>query len=107
MDWFESISIDEECFLKVIDEKTAQINAFSKRHKPFRIVYESIRLSETMDAEFVKFSLAVTSDFEVKNERQALRFCQEMKAAAEEIEAMNRSRYIVHRPPRQNGGPRR
>ena len=103
--YYYTVSIDENEMVALLDDLRERINAFSKRRRPFSVVVTQEQLDENMAAQVARFHLVVTPDFVVKNERQALQFCEHMKEAAEEIQAMNEANYVVVPPPSRHGGP--
>lgn len=108
--WCYTLSLDAESLKEAVEDLTNKANTAFKKTKPFRIIVEEEPMKETlgesMGGSFVRFSLAVTPNFTVKNERQAMRFCQLMKEAAEEVEKMNAANYVLVPPADRRGGPR-
>jgi len=95
-------SVTQDTLNEDIERLTNELNSFSRKYNPFRIVMEQEQIDPEMDAYVLRFSLAVTSDFEVK-ERHAYDFVNRLKGAAIEVEKMNESNYTLVRPPRKQG----
>lgn len=104
--YYYTISIDQEGIDEEVEALIGRVNAPFKKRKPFSIVTTEEQMCETMAAKVARFHLVVTPDFVVKSERQAWAFCQNMRAAAEEVQAMNDANYVITPPPSKRMGGR-
>lgn len=95
--------ISPEELQRDVDDLTQRVNSFSRKYSPFRIVVEQERLDPNMDFDVCRFSLATTSEFEVRDSK-AVDFIGKLKDAAAEVERMNESNYHIVLPPRKTPG---
>ena len=101
--YYYTISIDSAEMEEILRDLDERINAFSKRRKPFSVLVTEEEMGETMGGKMSRFNLVVSPNFEVKSERQALKFCQNLRAATDELQKMNDANYVVV-PPAKRGG---